>query len=135
MGGVGSVTHLLDTHTLLWMVGDPDRLGPAARGVVEDPQQALYVSAASTWEIATKRRLGRLPHADVLVTNYARHLRRLDLRPVPISDDHALVAGGLDWAHRDPFDRMLAAVAMVEGWILVTRDPAFGSLPGLRTLW
>lgn len=69
------------------------------------------------------------------MTNYARHLRRLGLRCVPISDDHALVAGGLDWVHRDPFDRMLAAVAMVEGWTLVTRDPAFDSLPGLRTLW
>lgn len=129
------MTHLLDTHTLLWMVGDPGRLGAAARVVVEEPEQLLHVSAASTWEIATKRRLGRLPHAEVLVTNYARNLRRLDLRSVPISDDHALVAGGLDWSHRDPFDRMLAAVALVEGWTLITRDPAFAALPGLRTLW
>ncbi len=129
------MSHLLDTHVLLWMVGDPEQLGSAAREIVEDPEQELHVSAASTWEIATKRRLGRLPHAEVLVTNYARHLRRLDLRPVPISDDHALVAGGLDWTHRDPFDRMLAAVAMVEGWTLITRDPAFAALPGLRTLW
>ena len=129
------MSHLLDTHVLLWMLGDPERLGEAARELVEDAGRELYVSASSGWEIATKRRLGRLPSADAVVANYARNLSRLRLRSVPVSDEHALLAGGLDWHHRDPFDRMLAAVAMTEGWTLVTRDPVFTALRGLRTLW
>ncbi|HEX2704310.1 MAG TPA: type II toxin-antitoxin system VapC family toxin, partial [Candidatus Lustribacter sp.] len=106
--------YLLDTHTLLWALTDPASLGDGAAQVVRDADQTLVVSAASAWEIATKQRLGRLPHADAIVATYARHLRRLGAEPLPITDEHALLAGDLDWGHRDPFDRILAAQAMVE---------------------
>lgn len=69
------------------------------------------------------------------MAGYARRLKRLGAEPLPITDDHALLAGRVDWDHRDPFDRMLAAQAMTESLTLVTKDAAFTSLPGIRTLW
>lgn len=94
------------------------------------------VSAASAWEITTKHRLGRLPGGDALfLAGYARNIARLGAERLPITDEHAIVSGALDWPHRDPFDRMLAAQAMVETLVLVTNDVAFANLPGLRTVW
>lgn len=126
---------LLDTHALLWALGDPARLGERARAVLRDPQQSLLVSAASAWEIATKQRLGKLPGTEGVTAGYAHSLRRLGARSAPVADEHALLAGSLGWAHRDPFDRMLAAQALTESWTLVTRDPVFGGLAGISILW
>lgn len=127
--------HLLDTHTLLWALTDPGRLGPQAREVVVDPGTQLLASTVSAWEIATKHRLGRLPQAEVLVGAYAQHLDRLGVVRLPVAEAHALLAGALDWTHRDPFDRMLAAQAMTESVTLVTADRVFADLGGLRLLW
>jgi PIN domain nuclease of toxin-antitoxin system len=129
------LTFLLDTHTLLWALTDPARLGDEARRVVSARASRLVVSAASAWEIATKQRLGRLPQADALVGAYPRHLDRLGVLRLPVSEEHALLAGRLEWHHRDPFDRVLAAQAMIESLTLVTNDAAFPGLPGLATLW
>lgn len=127
--------YLLDTHALLWALTDPDRLGPRAREIISARNSELVVSAASAWEIATKQRLGRLPQADVLVGVYSRHLAHLGVERLAISDEHALLAGGLRWEHRDPFDRMFAAQAMAESMTLVTHDRAFATLPGFAVLW
>ncbi len=129
------MTYLLDTHTLLWALTDPSRLGRDASGVVADRGSRLVVSAVSAWEIATKHRLGKLAQADAVIGGYARHLDRLGVTRLPLAEDHCLLAGSLDWAHRDPFDRMLAAQAMIESITLVTYDGAFRGLQGLRTLW
>lgn len=126
---------LLDTHVILWAVHDPERLSAPARDALEDTRHSLLASAASAWELATKHRLGKLPGGDPVVANYARHLRRLGAEEVPITGEDALLAGGLDWEHRDPFDRMMSAQAMLRDAVLVTRDPAFSALAGLRTLW
>lgn len=127
--------YLLDTHTWLWAVTASDRLGPAAHKVITARSSELIVSAVSAWEIATKNRLGKLPQADALIGGYERHLDRLGAQRLPVTDDHALLAGGLDWDHRDPFDRMLAAQAMIESATLITADPVFSHLPGVATLW
>jgi Uncharacterized protein conserved in bacteria len=128
-------TFLLDTHALIWALTEPDRLSDGAREVIESPRVQLVVSAVSAWEIATKARRGRMPEAEVVLAAYSRHIRRLRAQEVPITTEHALVSGGLDWDHHDPFDRMLAAQAILEGWTLVTRDRAFSRLTGLETLW
>lgn len=127
--------YLLDTHSLLWALTDPSRLGSLAHEALADRSSSLVVSAVTAWEIATKHRLGKLPQADALLGAYSRHLDRLGAERLPVSEEHALLAGRLDWAHRDPFDRMLAAQAILESLTLVTADEAFTSLPGITLLW
>lgn len=129
------MTYLLDTHALLWALTAPSRLGAEASKVIADRRAQLFASAASAWEIATKHRIGRLAQADAVIGGYARHLDRLGTARLPLTEEHCLLSGGLDWAHRDPFDRMLAAQAMIESLTLITDDAAFRGLPGLRTLW
>jgi len=134
MGGQ-RLTYLLDTHVTLWALTEPERLGHRAREVIENPASRLVVSAASAWEIATKHRLGELPQADALLGAYSKHLDRLGAIRLPVAEDHALLAGRLEWNHRDPFDRMLAAQAMIESLVLVTGDSTFSGCRGVPTLW
>jgi PIN domain nuclease of toxin-antitoxin system len=120
---------LLDTHLLLWAAGQPDRLPPLAHALLEDPQNELIFSAASLWEVAIKRNLGR---NDFRVD--PRLLRRglLDNGYVelPITSEHAVAVDGLPSIHKDPFDRLLVAQAMVEGIELLTSDPVVARYPG-----
>lgn len=129
------MTYLLDTHVMLRALSEPTRLGRKARKIIENPASRLVVSAASAWEISTKHRLGKLPEADALLGAYSKHLDRLGANRLPVSEEHALLAGRLEWNHRDPFDRMLAAQAMVESLIIITGDPTFGDCRGVLTLW
>lgn len=126
---------LLDTHTLLWALAEPARLSARAADLIKAPNNVVIVSAASAWEIATKHRLGRLPGAGPIVAGFAAHLATLRAEELPVRSIHALRAGALAVEHRDPFDRMLAAQALVEGVPLVTDDPAFTAFPELKTLW
>lgn len=120
---------LLDTHALLWALGDPDRLSPTARDALESGRPA-YVSAASVWEIAIKRASGKLTAPDDLVEK-AEEAR---LQALLIDFAHARVAGELPLHHRDPFDRMLAAQALTEDLAIVTKAPHFAAY-GVKTLW
>ncbi len=120
---------LLDTHLLLWAAGQPDRLSPSARALLEDPANTLAFSAASLWEIVIKRDLGR---DDFRVE--PRRLRRglidAGYHELAIGSDHALAIGLLPPLHRDPFDRMLIAQAACEGAELLTVDPVLAQYPG-----
>lgn len=135
MGVVTSRQVMLDTHVLLWMLTDPARLSGTVSDTVTDRGTELFVSAASAWEIATKHRLGKLPRAEVLTRGYRQHLTRLAVESIPITDEHSLLAGSLEWAHRDPFDRMIAAQCMIESVPLLTADEAFGTLVGVQVIW
>ncbi len=130
----GREQYLLDTHVVLWALTEPARLSPRAAGVLRRRDNRLFVSSASVWEIATKHRLGKLPGADALVGALAAHLARFRAEELPIRHVHALVAGSLPAEHRDPFDRMLAAQASVDGLTLVSADPAFHVL-GVHPVW
>lgn len=120
---------LLDTHLLLWAAGALDRLSPQARVLLEDPGNDLMFSAASLWEIAIKRSLGR---EDFRVE--PRLLRRglLDngYRELAISSEHAVAIDRLPPLHKDPFDRLLLAQAAVEGVTLLTADAQVAQYPG-----
>ncbi len=120
---------LLDTQLLLWAAGDPDRLSAAARALIGAPENELWFSAASVWEIAIKRGLGR---EDFQVN--PRLLRRglLDngYRELPVGSDHAVAIDSLPPLHKDPFDRLLVAQAMVEGVTLLTADAWVAQYPG-----
>lgn len=120
---------LLETHLLLWIAGDTKRLSAKARKLITEPTSELFFSAASLWEIAIKRGLGR---DDFKVD--ARLLRRglLDngYREIPIGSEHAVAIDSLPPIHKDPFDRMLIAQAMVEGITLLTSDAVVAQYPG-----
>lgn len=110
---------LLDTHVFLWWVGEPERLSNDARAAIARPDTPVFVSAASAWEIAIKRFLGRIDLRDEEFDYGLRESRFIEL---PVSARHGLLAGALPPHHRDPFDRMLVAQAMTEGLHLVTHD-------------
>lgn len=126
---------LLDTHALLWTLLEPDRIPEPTLERIRDPATELLVSAASAWEIATKVRLGKLDEARAVVIGYSGHLVRLRASELPISSHHALTAGALSWEHRDPFDRMIAAQAMIESVPVVTVDRALAGFPGIHVVW
>lgn len=111
---------LLDTHVLLWWLGGR-AISKAAGDAIADPDNEADVSAASAWEIAIKKAIGKLAAPDDLEDQ----IRDGGFTPLPIRIDHALVAGELPRHHDDPFDRMLAAQATVEGLVVVTRDRRF----------
>ena len=113
---------LLDTHLLLWAAGNPERLSKKARVLIQKEEHELFFSSGSLWEIVIKRNLGR---EDFKVD--ARILRRglLDngYSELPIASEHVVAIDGLPQHHKDPFDRVLVAQALVEGVTLLTSDP------------
>lgn len=119
---------LLDTHLLLWAAGQPERLSAAARRQLSDPKHELLFSAASLWEIAIKRSLGR---EDFRVE--PRLLRRglLDngYTELPVTSEHAVSVDLLPEVHKDPFDRLLLAQAVSEGITLLTTDAQLARYP------
>ena len=124
---------LLDTHALLWWWTDDPQLSAAARAAIASPVNTVLVSAASAWEIATKLRLGKL-HLPDAGTRLNELVAADGFVPLPISVDHALLAGSYPAEHRDPFDRMLAAQSQIEGAALVSRDPGLKAF-GCALLW
>lgn len=121
---------LLDTHVVLWSLGDVDRLSPAARDVIASGSVPIHVSSASIWEIAIKRRSGKLKAPEDLVAQIAE----AGFKELPISHRHAGLAGALPPHHRDPFDRMIVAQARCEGMTVVSRDERIAAY-GVRVLW
>lgn len=125
---------LLDTHAFLWWVADDARLSRRVRNIVGDPKQTVYFSPASAWEISTKHRMGRLAEARQLLADLPGLVTRSGFVELAISTKHAVLAGSLAGAHRDPFDRMIAAQAIAENLEVVTTDVALAGL-GARSIW
>lgn len=132
---MGNVTdYLLDTHALLWWLFDDPKLSSRARQVIAHPEHRLWVSAASTWEIAIKARLGKLPEAGDVPARLEHYLRKARFSELAITLGHGLRAGALPGPHRDPFDRMLMAQSLATGYPIITIDPIFGEY-GVSVLW
>jgi PIN domain nuclease of toxin-antitoxin system len=110
---------LLDTHVLLWWIEDDPRLRARPRAAIIDPDNDVVVSAATIWEAAIKRALGKLRFETPVLLDT---LSRGGIRVLPITAEHALAAGDLPRHHDDPFDRMLVAQAIVEGLTVITHD-------------
>lgn len=125
---------LLDTHTIIWFMNDSPRLSRQARAAIMLPSNAAFASAASVWEAATKFRLGKFQDAALLVDNPVKVLSALEIDTLALSIEHARLAGSLVHTHKDPFDRMLAAQALLEGLTLVSMDSAFDEFAVAR-LW
>lgn len=112
---------LLDAHVLLWWLAGHPTLGQEARARISDPDNEVLVSAATVWEIAIKRALGKLEAPPDLVSA----LDELGFAEAPITAADGQLAGSLAAHHRDPFDRMLVAQALRLRATIVTRDPVF----------
>jgi PIN domain nuclease of toxin-antitoxin system len=120
---------LLDTHILLWTIAESRRLSAAARALIGAPDNELTFSAASLWEVAIKAGRGREDFR-IEVSSLRRSLFDNKYAELPMTGAHAAALGNLPPIHRDPFDRMLVAQAIVEGLTLVTSDPAVANYPG-----
>jgi PIN domain nuclease of toxin-antitoxin system len=115
------VNLLLDTHILLWWLADDPGLSDRHRSAIADPANVVYVSAASAWEIAIKKAVGKL----IAPNDLGAALITSELEQLPITVAHAEAVGRLPPHHRDPFDRMLIAQAGVEDLTVVSGDPMF----------
>ena len=118
---------LLDTHAFYWAVTADARLPDSWRSVLIDRSNVLLVSAASAWEMSIKASSGKWGAVGAMLDDIDEAARDLGAELLPITVQHAIEAGRLDWDHRDRFDRMLAAQANVEGAALLTVDRAFQS--------
>ncbi len=125
---------LLDTHVYFWWETNNPKLSAGARESITAADTEVLVSAVTAWELATKAHFGKRPEAADVAADIHAALQAEAFEPLAISLEHARVAGFLASSHRDPFDRMLAAQAQVEGIVLVTADPVFRGL-GVRVLW
>ena len=112
---------LLDTHVFLWLLAEPERLGQTL-GAVKDPANDLLLSAASSWEIVVKVRLGRLDLPDSPARYIPDRMRVIGAEPLAVEHAHALAMAELPMLHRDPFDRILVAQARHLGFTIVTAD-------------
>ncbi|HEX5659133.1 MAG TPA: type II toxin-antitoxin system VapC family toxin [Polyangiales bacterium] len=113
---------LLDTHALLWWLFDSPQLGKSTRKLIASRGNEVFVSSVSLWEVALKQRSGKLSGVlDYLADHRSVHAEA-GLRELTITHGHAVVAGALDWPHRDPFDRMLVSQSRIEQLELVTQD-------------
>lgn len=109
---------LLDTHVLIWALENNPTLSKAAVNCIVDGCNTVFISAVTVWEIGIKRNMGKLQVPGNLLEEMSRHR----FIPLPITLEHAQLAGNLPDIHKDPFDRMLVAQAMLEKLTLVTRD-------------
>jgi PIN domain nuclease of toxin-antitoxin system len=126
--------YLLDTHTLLWWLNGDKGLSLTARQLIEDNQNIIYVSAASAWEIAPKFMKGKLPSAKILLPNFSAIIVAEGLAELSITSAHMVRSALLPSDHRDPFDRILAAQAIIEDMALISLDDKMPAL-GVLTRW
>jgi len=119
------VTYLLDTHVWLWLLTDSRRIRPELLSELRDGRTRLLLSAASSWEIAIKWAIGRLPLPEPPVTYVPSRMQRSGVGGLAVEHAHALQVASLPPHHRDPFDRILIAQSQIESLPIVTADPAF----------
>jgi PIN domain nuclease of toxin-antitoxin system len=124
---------LLDTHTLLWALDTPQRLGDLARRLIEDPDNEILISPVTPWELAIKVNSGKMP-SHVLVTDFHGVIQRQNFTAIPLEPLQAIRSGLLPWHHRDPFDRLLAAQALDLDVPIVSIDKAFDRY-GVKRIW
>jgi PIN domain nuclease of toxin-antitoxin system len=125
---------LLDTQAMLWFLWNDPQLSRVARALIEDPTNRKLVSIATCWEIAIKVGLRKLDLGEPSRSFLGREIARNNFEWLPISLDHATTVDGLPLHHKDPFDRLLIAQAMVEGVPIIGSDAAFDPYP-IRRLW
>lgn len=123
---------LLDTHTFLWGITDESKVPVRVRALILSAEP--WLSVASVWEILTKVQLGKLDLPEPTGVFLVSRLTFNGVQVLPVTLDHVLRVGNLDLHHRDPFDRLLIAQSIEEGWPIVTADPMFARYP-VQVIW
>ena len=125
---------LLDTHALIWWLAGDEAISRRAREAIADEVNDIAISAASAMEIATKFRIGKLPGAALLAQNFEEIIAEQGVGELPSSVHHARLAGEMNIAHKDPFDRLLIAQAQGEDLVLVSNEALFDGF-AIKRLW
>jgi PIN domain nuclease of toxin-antitoxin system len=128
------MTLLLDTHTILWFWWNDPRLSPTARNLICDPVNRKLVSAATPWEVAIKVSLKKLDIGGPYRGFFPHHMLRNNFEWLPTTDAHLANLASLPFHHKDPFDRLIIAQAIIEGIPVVSNDPHFDAYPVAR-MW
>ena len=126
--------YLLDTHALVWWTLDSDRLPIAARDAIIEPDNRVYLSVASIWELAIKYGLGKMPEAEILVADLKAGIAVPEFIELAISRNHTIASGEMQIDHRDPFDRLLIAQAQAEELVLISNEKLFDNF-GVERIW
>ena len=125
---------LLDTHALIWWLAGDQALSLSAREAIHDEANTVLVSAASAMEISIKFRLGKLAGAALLAQDFEAIIAAQGFTELPITVRHARMAGEMNIAHKDPFDRLLIAQAQADGLVLVSNEALFDEF-AVRRIW
>lgn len=126
---------LLDTHALLWYDSEPHRLSATCRDLIQHRETNVFCSAASIYELWQKAMKPRSPIRPEHVESVLRHIPVYGFTLLPIEANHAASAAVLEWSNRDPFDRIIAAQALVENCMVVTCDAVFDRLHDVKIVW
>ena len=126
---------LLDTHSFLWFVTDDAKLSRRAKHLIEDPESDVLFSPSSVWELSIKAQLGRIALQPNAVTFFETQARHNDFTLLPIELRHLEPISTLPLHHRDPFDRLLVAQAIVENIPLISGDTKLDAYKGLQRFW
>ena len=125
---------LLDTHAYLWWITGSGRLSAAAYDALASSGNEVFFSAASAWEIATKYRLSRLPEAESVIQNILASIEAAGFEELPITVRDGELAGSLPNHHRDPFDRIIIAQALIRNLAIVSNERIFDQY-GVNRVW
>jgi PIN domain nuclease of toxin-antitoxin system len=128
------VKALLDTHTFIWWANNDPSLGVLAKGAISDPANEIFLSSASTWEMAIKIALGKLTLSLPLNAFVVSQIMQYQFKPLRITYEHTYQVEALPQHHKDPFDRLLIAQAITENLVLLTCDSVIGQY-AVTTLW
>lgn len=128
------MSFLLDTHAFLWWLTADPRLSQPARSAIENANERRYVSSVTAYEISNKFRIGKLDMAREIIENFELVVAEAGFEKLPVTASHAILAGQMQSAHKDPFDRILAAQARLDSLSIISVDPAFDTF-GVQRLW
>jgi PIN domain nuclease of toxin-antitoxin system len=128
------VSHLLDTHALLWAIYAPEMLSGKARAAIARGEHIIFVSAVSAYKISLKYKCGKLDFARDLAQHFLKQVTMMGFSVLDLAAIHAEAAGLLPLTHKDPFDRMLIAQAQIEGLKLISNQAVFDQF-GAARLW
>ena len=128
------MTFLLDTHTFLWFINDDATLSATAKRLIEDPQNVIYVSVVSLWEMAIKVSLGKLEMPASFTEFVVNQMNENNLSLLPVKAEHTGIVATLPFHHRDPFDRLIIAQSLHENLPIIGVDQVFDAY-GVQRRW